>query len=765
MPPEGAASRVRERLQRGRSPGGLGRFMPRPAGPSPVKGGSVKPGLLLAVGAAAFYVVGSRLGERAGGWPAFDVYGYFYPNILYALGSLSAGHGLLWNPYQNCGQPFFAISSVGLLYPPNALFLLLEPSTALRAVLWSNLVVGGLGAWALARELGLDRPAALAGSLAFMLGGTTVGLTVWTPTVQGAYVWMPAALLFCERLVRTGRLREGLWLGVVLAMALLPGHPQFVVFSCALVCLRLAWSLGDSSERRHSGPAAGGIALALLLMLLLTAVQYLPAVEVAAESVRGAAGPEIPPGGRMTLHGLGLGVRLHSVLAPFTVVPGFVAGAALANRKRRRAAWFYTLAAGLFLVLAFGEVTPLGRLYAATPLGGAFRMPMRFAYVTGFCLSVLMGIAAEALIRGSWLAVALCGAALAACRVWVGELQSAEWLLAAAVLAGGILAALAPARRFLPAALVVVALGLAFVLVPAWTMQRYLPDGDAALHAHAGVFDGLRARVTLQDRVHLATPMGDPGFEDKSASLFGLRATTDYEGQLTRTYAEYLTMLRTGQLLRSLNQVIYAGPWDAGAVRWPLVRLAAARYLAIAPEFDRPIDTGGSPLVPFDGDGNVRVYEHPDALPRTYYVPRVSVVADADVRLRRLASGVEDPRRVALVEAPPPSGFAGVPGNDEMAPARLIADDSEHVVIELDAPERGFLFLADQYFPGWSATVNGRPAPIVRANHTFRLVEVPRGPVRVEFHYRPVLVWVGGVISAVTVAALAAALVRSRPRR
>jgi hypothetical protein len=110
------------------------------------------------------------------------------------------------------------------------------------------------------------------------------------------------------------------------------------------------------------------------------------------------------------------------------------------------------------------------------------------------------------------------------------------------------------------------------------------------------------------------------------------------------------------------------------------------------------------------------------------------------------------------------SGFVGVPGNDATVAARFVTDDPEHVVIELNAPERGFLFLADQYFPGWSATVNGRTGPIVRANHAFRLVEVPRGQVRVEFRYRPTRVWVGAIISVMTLSGVAVALVRSRGR-
>jgi hypothetical protein len=55
--------------------------------------------------------------------PSYDFYAYFYPNVLHTIRSLQEGFGLFWNPYQNCGQPFFAYSLTGLLYPPNLVFL------------------------------------------------------------------------------------------------------------------------------------------------------------------------------------------------------------------------------------------------------------------------------------------------------------------------------------------------------------------------------------------------------------------------------------------------------------------------------------------------------------------------------------------------------------------------------------------------------------------------------------------------------------------
>ena len=96
---------------------------------------------------------------------------------------------------------------------------------------------------------------------------------------------------------------------------------------------------------------------------------------------------------------------------------------------------------------------------------------------------------------------------------------------------------------------------------------------------------------------------------------------------------------------------------------------------------------------------------------------------------------------------------------------RFAVDEPERVVLEGVAPERGFVFLADQYFPGWSATVNGQPAEIALANHAFRLVEVPKGSATVEFRYSPPRFWIGVLVSALTLTAVIAMLVATSRRR
>jgi hypothetical protein len=722
----------------------------------------------VAIAVASAYLIAFRMGESGPANLAFDIYFYFYPNVLHALRSLAAGgSGLFWNPFQNCGQPFLANIETGLIYPLNALFLLLPPHNALRGVLFGNLVIGGFGSYGLARELGVTRTAALGGALSFVLGAAAYHLTVWMPTVQIPYAWLPSVMWCCERLLKAPELRTTLLLALVLAVAFLPGHPQFVLFNCQMVALRLIWSLFDRAERQRLPRALAGISWAFVVMLMLGSVEYLPALEVVKESVRSASlrGLEIAPRGDMGLATVGHAIRNHIAQSPFGVAPAVLAAAALASAVHRRAALFYAITGLLFLVLSLGGSTPLGRLWAHSLPGQSFREPVRFMVVTGFCVSVLVSLAIDTLARGSWQALALAVAGFLGLLAWTHGFIAADWWLAGSVLAGALLATAAPAARTAGQLVLVGTLALAPVFAPYVSSMRLAAD-DSPLRAHAAVFDELRSRLSPQERVHLARPHADPGFQDKTATLFGLPAVTDYEMQLTHRYAEYQVAMLQGQPLLTVNQVYFPTLWPQ-MIQWRLVDLAAVRYVALpeGPGQPPPGIFGGQRLERVSGADGVGIYRNPSALPRAYYLPRIAVEPDPGVRLRRLAAGIDDRRRLALVAAPPPSGFLGVPGNQAIAEMRFAVDEPERVVLEGTAPERGFVFLADQYFPGWSATVNGQPAAIALANHAFRLVEVPKGPATVEFRYSPPRFFIGVLVSTLTLTAVIAMLVATSRRR
>jgi len=93
-----------------------------------------------------------------------------------------------------------------------------------------------------------------------------------------------------------------------------------------------------------------------------------------------------------------------------------------------------------------------------------------------------------------------------------------------------------------------------------------------------------------------------------------------------------------------------------------------------------------------------------------------------------------------------PSGAGGDAGG-AVGAATIVDDSPEHVVVRVEAPAPGFLLLADQYYPGWRATVNGVAQEILRSNHTFRLVTVPAGISDVVFTFRPGSVALGAGLS------------------
>ena len=53
------------------------------------------------------------------------------------------------------------------------------------------------------------------------------------------------------------------------------------------------------------------------------------------------------------------------------------------------------------------------------------------------------------------------------------------------------------------------------------------------------------------------------------------------------------------------------------------------------------------------------------------------------------------------------------------------------------------LVLADNYYQGWVARIEGEAAPILRVNHTMRGVVVPPGDHEVVFTYEPRDLYVG----------------------
>jgi uncharacterized membrane protein YfhO len=78
------------------------------------------------------------------------------------------------------------------------------------------------------------------------------------------------------------------------------------------------------------------------------------------------------------------------------------------------------------------------------------------------------------------------------------------------------------------------------------------------------------------------------------------------------------------------------------------------------------------------------------------------------------------------------------------------------VRLELDAPapEGAALVIAENYYPGWTARVDGAPAPLGRAQFTLIGVELPAGARNVELSFDNRTFATGKLITLVAIAAV-----------
>ena len=84
---------------------------------------------------------------------------------------------------------------------------------------------------------------------------------------------------------------------------------------------------------------------------------------------------------------------------------------------------------------------------------------------------------------------------------------------------------------------------------------------------------------------------------------------------------------------------------------------------------------------------------------------------------------------------------------------------------DVDAPAGGFLRVGSRWDPGWSATVDGRPARVLRADGVFRGVAVPPGRHTVAFSYRNPEEMRGRVVAVVALVVLMGLVVTGRKTR
>lgn len=183
-------------------------------------------------------------------------------------------------------------------------------------------------------------------------------------------------------------------------------------------------------------------------------------------------------------------------------------------------------------------------------------------------------------------------------------------------------------------------------------------------------------------------------------------------------------------------------------------------------------------------DSSTVVYQNDSYLPRAFLVESAIAAPPGRSSLNRMEEKGFNPAKTVVIEEPfnrasllrylqfgmyrsQRNSLGKAHGSIELVSdsrprqtsnVEILDYQREQITIRAAAARDSFLVLADSYYPGWRAYVDGAETRIYRADYLFRAVHVPAGSHTVKFVFEPNSFEIGRDISIATLLAVVAAL-------
>lgn len=712
----------------------------------------------------------------------WDAKAHFQPQFAFLAHALHSGQSPFWTPHVFAGMPQIA-DPQSLIFSPFFLIaaaLVPEPSFALEdGLVFAMLAMGGLALIAFFHDRGWRAAGALLAALAFAFGGSASWRIQHTGQIM-SLAWLPVTLWLLARALDRRSIGFGAAAGATAAFMVL-GRDQVAYLSVLLLSAFALYRV--ASDGRPILSAAAPLLAGALVGGAMIAIPLAFTLELAANSNRpeidldGAFKGSLPPGSFLTLISANVfgtdgplkdfwgppsaafGTRdiylarnmTNIYMGELTLVALIAAmgGRFFADRHIR----FFAGAAVFFALYALGRYTPAFEFFYRIPGVDLWRRPADATFLLGVMLAILSGYglhlieSGEAKPRALWLFAAI--AALFAFVILVAASKDRLAQAAAPLATSAVFAVLAMAIVLATARLPQLR-GLALLGAVAAVMTADLAIGNEPNESTAmptAQFDVLRAdtkdaviaflreklkessAADRRDRVELAAI----DFHWPNATLVhGFDHDLGYNPIRLKLFED---ATGAGDHLALPDQRQFSKLYPA--YRSPMSDLLGLRYVAAGvpvEEIDKNYKAGD--LIELTRIDKVRIYENPRALPR-------AIVATCALHVdfaRMMADGVwpdVDFRETVLLEEPPICHTRKDAGAD--APkARILSYANTEILVEANAPAGGgWLVLNDVWHPWWFATLDGREAPILRANVMFRAVAVPEGRHEVRFTFQP----------------------------
>ncbi len=716
-----------------------------------------------------------------------DLARYFYPLRFFTATSIKSGIIPLWNPYIFCGTPHIALQQSVVFYPLSIIYYIFPFDMAFNIFLLVHVAFAGLFTFFLCRRWGFGEPASLVSAVIFMFSGYVVSILNLATTLSSV-IWLPLVLLFFDKALTSGNLKDIFLSAIFLGIMFLGGEPS-IFYSTLWVMLFYAlffWS----SDRRSLDLKKVMIwsAVTIGAGALLSSIQLMPFLELMRLADRTVSFARYED---LTKWSLSLKDTL-SFFIPFLARTDFSRGsywkeqnwviliyigvfamllAAIAIfLKKDWRTRFLCFIGTLFLFVSYGNNTPFYHLiYKFIPGFKYIRYPVRFLYVTTFAIAILCGAGfgaySQARRAGSerlnkFFKIVLfilyaSSIVFLALHIYRNGLIEAARNFCVKYLdpkkEGGVLfslvAAIVNAERFLG---FFTGGGLILFLGLRLKMRQGTINFAFISLIIADLFTAMPGRqIMLNENIlHATTPNIEYLKKDRSLFRFFVSPKTR-EADIFLEGSTYEEAIYASKDMLSANWPVIYGLYDASG--YDSIRLARYSKLMML------VETSGSPsytkildilnakylviLNKMDSRdyklvnrGKAYLYENMNVLPRAFLVGSFKVLKDETEIANRFKSKEFDPsKEVILEEEPVLAHSSKLITHNLNERAEIIKYSPNEVIIKATLNSIKFLVLSDTYYPGWKVYVDGRRDKIYVADYMLRAVYLTPGGHIVRF--------------------------------
>ena len=706
-----------------------------------------------------------------------------YPTKRVVREAMLSGEFPYWSPFYGGGQPLAANPAYELFYPPQWLILLPDFQLGFTLHIVIHAFSAALGMFLLLRSFRLGVPACAFGAIAFTLGGAYLSLIRLLPFLFEV-TWIPLLFLFARRWMLTRSRRDLLLAMLFGGLQALVSEPTTLMQTYALLGAYAIWR-GFSTPRRVGEPALhlGGVVGIGAGAILVAAVQFLPAVDLAKDSVRSRALPfdvvsfsSMSPGRPFELFYPSFfqsTVNNNGVARIRTMYPN---GEPFLANLYLGAATAILFLAGLFAwkrgsglvlgicavsyVVAIGAHSPLLRILYDIGVFRSIRYPEKFAMAALIAIVIWAAVTLDRLVKGDadiakWaMRITIAWFALAALTMMLSYNFGGEigfWLRT--LLRGGAVLAVLWAMRKRPSPVWGVAIALVTLLDVHFLQRELNPTMPSRFFDAPPVTSQLDPAKSSYRIFHTADwdwAYADPRAEAWFGSDYGpwwfirngmMPRTPPQWGYRVAVDADYadVYLLPTADLIaamRALKESQRSG-WEP-----TLMAMSNAWYSSKFRTFaDEEKRAGGDPeqMMPVDFV--------PAALrnPRFYFADAAEQSGSVDMFVTKMLSKTWSPR-VAFIESETFTPAGGV--------VRNVRETWNSARLEVESGGRALLVASITPHKYWQATIDGKPAQLQVANVGYQALEVPAGKHTIEMRYANPLAKVGMVISILAVLAI-----------